>query len=559
MSLDARSQARLSTGGSRALVALLVLGCLFLPYFYRLGDVPLIKVDEVWGAQPSWEIWTHGRFALPAFKGQLHQEIATYFHPPGFYLVNALFVGPLEPSTWSVRVAPTLFALLSFIVLYVTLGRILAWSPRGRLLSLAGAAIAAWNPMTFVLSRHGRPETWILLLGTCAVFLARPNAWPARHAAPAASPATPRPSEFSPLPVFLSGLLSGYALFSHYWAWVLPGALALYFISQRAWKALAWYVAGTSIFTAVTAGWILANRADFTADLMWHRSAYLTNSAQGYFQKRFGDHLAILRDSRAACTWWLEVALLAALTLPGARPVRWLTLALLAAVHLLVILFPRPSIYYTIAIVYFCAGAIPIALAHAWNEAGPGHAWRSRGLVLALAVVIAVPAALLGVTIWRDHDASYAAAFGPLREAVDRADPAKAGVTVGSEIQYFAFWDRPFLIRWNPYLWKLEPPNSGPEALVRRWRSIGIRFVLTSSFMPGSTPLSPLGPTFDRALVGYLRANGRTLAQSETRYYGEPEHKYEPGRVEVIDIGAGTGDPSNTGPGGGQDSLLLGQ
>jgi hypothetical protein len=337
------------------------------------------------------------------------------------------------------------------------------------------------------------------------------------------------------LPAFASGVVSGYAIFSHYWAWVLPGTLGLFLVQRRAWRSLVAYAAGLSIFTAVTAGWILANRADFTAELMWHRSSYLTHTAGGYLEKRFADHLAILRDSRAACTWWLEALLLAALALPAARPIRWRALALLAMLHLLVVLFPRPSAYYTVSLVYFCAGAIPVAVAYAWQDAA-SRRWPRRGLAVALAVAIAVPAALLGYMIWRDRDASYDAAFRPLRAAVDRADPEHTGVTVGSEIQYFAFWDRPFLVRWNPYLWR-DAPAQDPDSLLQRWRTIGVRFVLTSSFMPVQEPLSPLPPAFDRALVDHLRDHGQVLARSQTWYYGEPDHKYEPATVEVIDIG----------------------
>ena len=514
--------------GRGAWLVVLAFVVLCLPYTYRLGDVPLVKVDEMWGAQPSWEIWTHGRFALPAFKGQLHQDVATFFHPPGYYIVNAPFMGVLHPSTWSVRVAPTLFALLAFIVHYRVLRRALGDDARAPAFALTGVALAAWNPLTFALSRHGRPETWILFLATSAIVLLLRD--------PAAAPRGTAGDRQRSWPPFAAGVLSGYAFFSHYWAWVLPGAVAMFLLQRRAWRSLALYAAGTAVFVAVTAAWILTNRADFTAELLWHRSSYLTHSTGGYLAKRLADHLVILRDARATCTWWLEAVLVALLALPSARGLRARTLALLVTVHALVVLFPRPSAYYTIAIAWFCAGAIAVVAAAAWRASNAGG-WTRRTVAVGLAVAIAVPAALLGYMIWRDRDASYAAAFQPLRQAVDRADPSRTGVTVGSEIQYFAFWDRPFLVRWNPYLWR-DVPSQDPDSLIHRWRAIGVRFVLTSSFMPTATPLGPFEPEADRALVDRLRERGRLLAQAPTWFYGEPEHKYERATVDVIDIGA---------------------
>ncbi len=503
-------------GGWGRAVTALALVCVCLPYLYRIADVPLVKVDEFWGAQSSWELWSHGRFALPAFAGHLVLEQRTFFHPPGFYLVNALLIGPLQPSPFSVRLGPTLFAVLSFLGLYAALRRALAGAAHASQLAVAGVAIAAWNPLSFALARHARPETFVMLLGVCAVTLARPRA----------------------LPALASGLFSGYAFFSHVFAWVLPGAIGLVLIWQRAWRALGAYGLGFSVFAAASAVWLLSGWEDFVAELRWLRGDLFDMSLQGYLAQRLAGQRALFLDIRLANVWLLEGFLILLLVLPPAVSMRRRALVLLGMIHVLLFLLPRSSPYYAISILYFCAGAIPIALSQRASAAGRLESQALRRLFAALVAVLLVPASGLGYLIWRDRDARYDATFRPLREAMDLVDPERRGITIGNEIQYLAFWDRPFLLRANPSLWTLESGADPPAALLQRWKERGVRFVLTSSLLPEAAPFGPLDPPLDAALLRQLRSSGRVLERVETRFYAEFDQPYREARVEVIDLGA---------------------
>jgi hypothetical protein len=494
--------------GRGAWLVVLAFVVLCLPYTYRLGDVPLVKVDEMWGAQPSWEIWTHGRFALPAFKGQLHQDVATFFHPPGYYIVNAPFMGVLRRRRGACASRPRC-SLCSHSSCSTACSAACSATTRAPRRSRSPA------------SRSGVESAHIRALASWAARDVDPVPRDLRIALllrdPAAAPRGTAGDRRHSWPAFAAGVLSGYAFFSHYWAWVLPGAVAVFLLQRRAWRSLALYAAGTAVFVAVTAAWILTNRADFTAELLWHRSSYLTHSTGGYLAKRLADHLVILRDARATCTWWLEAVLVALLALPGARALRCANARAARDRSPARAPVPAPQRVLHDRDRMVQRGRNRGGGRAAWRASSAG-VWTRRTIAVGLAVAIAVPAALLGYMIWRDRDASYAAAFQPLREAVDRADPSRTGVTVGSEIQYFAFWDRPFLVRWNPYLWR-DVPSQDPDSLIRRWRAIGVRFVLTSSFMPTATPLGPFERGADRALVDRLRERGRLLAQAPTWFY----------------------------------------
>jgi hypothetical protein len=502
----------------RASLSGLALACLCAPYLFRIGDVPLVKIDELFGAQASLEIWQNGRFALPAYQGHLAREERTFFHPPVFYLVTAPIVGGLAPSPFSVRLGPTLFAILSFGALHAALRRALTGRAGADALAVLGVAIAAWNPLTFALARHARPETWVALLGVAAVALA---AGGARRA-------------------LASGLVSGVAVASHYFALVIPVAIGAWLVSRRAWRCCAAYALGGFAVAIALGAWIAPHWSDFVAENTWRWESLIGESVRDHVFQSLAAAAGLALDHRVAPVWIADALLLATLAPGAARPLRRPVLALLACLHLVLFLaMPRKNPYYLIAIVYACAGAIPLVAALHLETGAAAPRRLPRGVAAALACGLLVQAAGVFAVIWRDRGADYAATFGPLRAAVDRADPERRAVTLGSEIHFLAFWDRPFLVRDNPSLWTVAPGEIPPGALVRRWRERGVRFVLASSLIPDPEPFGPLSPDLDRALVERLRAGGRVIARVPSRWYGEIHHTHEPrAHIEVIDLEA---------------------
>jgi 4-amino-4-deoxy-L-arabinose transferase-like glycosyltransferase len=526
--------------------AVLFFAIVIAVYVLTLADIPLIKADEWWGTEASWTIWRTGRFALPGFAGQLNMAQRTFFQPPGFYLPNALVVGLLGVSSWSIRLLPTLCALLSFAVLYRLNRRLLETRVAGehRDIALCGVAVVAFNPMTFAVAHHTRPETLVVLLACCVLWLlCDPLFAPEGVADQAAERFSAR--------ALLAGLLSGYAVFSHYWAYVLPGLVGLLLLHRRRPRLLVLYGAGALLGAAPIAIWIGAGYQDFIAETRWLRGDDLGTSPWEYLQRRVSQVSELFSTPQPQAVWLVEAVGGAILLLCRPSRERRLIVALLVLVHALLFVFPKQTRFYTVAFVYFWGLALPVALASQPRSLPLALGGGTRTLTvsrlrwLLCAALVASEVAGLAVFIHRDLRASYAQTLAPLVQAMDAADPPRTGAVVGACIYYVALHERPYLPRDNPSLWRVpEPPPADLDATARAildaWRTRGVRFVLLSRLIPAGQPLSPTLPAgLDARLTAHIRSSGRLLATQPTYFYGEVEQKYRWTEIELYEL-----DPS---------------
>ncbi len=512
-------------------------------YVLTLADIPLIKGDEWWGTEASRTIWRTGRFALPGLAGHLNEAERTFFHPPGFHLLNAPVVGLLGVSSWSIRVLPTLCALLSFAVLYQLNRRLLETRVAGghEHTALWGVAVVAFNPMTFAVAHHTRPEALVMLL-VCGVLLLLhdPLFAPDVDGDHAAARSSRR--------ALLAGLLSGYAVFSHYWAYFLPVLVGLVLLHRRRPRLLVLYSAGTLLGAVAIAIWIGAAYQDFIAETRWLRGDDLGGSPWEFVQRRAGQVIDLFSTPQPQAVWLVEAVGGAILLLCLPSPERRLIMALLVLVHALLFAFPKQSRFYTIAFVYFGGLALPVALALKPRSAPACLGRWSRAPTVAglqwllCAALVAGEVAGLAVWIHRDWRANYAQTLAPLGQAMDAADPQRTGVVVGASIYYIALHERPYLPRENPSLWRVpEPPpadaGATARAILAAWRARGVRFVLLSSLVPAEQPLSfTLPALLDARLTAHIRSSGRLLATQPTYFYGEIERKYRWTEIQLYEL-----------------------
>ncbi|MFJ3486929.1 ArnT family glycosyltransferase [Pseudomonas sp. NPDC090202] len=134
--------------------------CLFLLFYWGLGNLPFLSVNEARRAVTAREMHEAGQWLLPYMNGELYLA-----KPPLFYwlaLVSTSLLGSL--SEWSVRLPSALFATVCCLVLYRQ-----ACTFAGRRVALLAVVFLAANAGFSLFAR--RAEIEMTLTGLCLLAL----------------------------------------------------------------------------------------------------------------------------------------------------------------------------------------------------------------------------------------------------------------------------------------------------------------------------------------------------------------------------------------------------
>ena len=163
------------------LLAFLCLALLF-SYFYKIGSVPLVRLDDGELMQISETFALHGNLGSQMMDTGHHENLYYHVHPPLYYLVNG-FVFKLTGIGILQSRLVSLFSAILIIILTFLVSGIMLKLPFSINNFLSLTALFLSTPMFFVLSRSNRPEMLTLVFVLLAIlsyvrFIEIRESWP---------------------------------------------------------------------------------------------------------------------------------------------------------------------------------------------------------------------------------------------------------------------------------------------------------------------------------------------------------------------------------------------
>ncbi|TAM50036.1 MAG: glycosyltransferase family 39 protein [Acidobacteria bacterium] len=263
-----------STSRSNAtrLLPVLVVACLVVLVFWRLGGAPLLEPDEGRYTEIPREMLATGEFVTPHLDGVLYFE-----KPPLHYWLTAAAIKALGLSAFAARLWSAIFGLAGVALAYV-----LGAAMGGRRAGAVGAVALGTSPLWVGLARLATLDMTVtfFLTATLACF------WFA-HRAPAEGPQAPAvPRRLWWYGMFAAAALS--VLAKGLIGIAIPGAVVFFYLwATRQWRVLAAvpWLTGVPLFLSVAAPWHLLAAAR-TPDFAWfyfvheHLLRFATGEAQ---------------------------------------------------------------------------------------------------------------------------------------------------------------------------------------------------------------------------------------------------------------------------------------
>ena len=254
------------------LLPALVIACLVVLVFWRLGAAPLLEPDEGRYTEIPREMLATGDFVSPHLDGVLYFE-----KPPLHYWLTAAAFKLLGLSPFSARLWSALFGLGGLALAY-GLGAAMG----GRRGGAVAAAALGTSPLWVGLSRLATLDMTVtfFLTATLACF------WFAQRGRPGGADAPRGRGRLWWYGMFVAAALS--VLAKGLIGIVIPGAVVfLYLLATRQWRVLARvpWLTGVPLFLAVAAPWHLV-AASRNPDFAWfyfvheHLLRFATGEAQ---------------------------------------------------------------------------------------------------------------------------------------------------------------------------------------------------------------------------------------------------------------------------------------